>query len=160
MSASKMELALWAVAVALAAIGVASALHAATGGDSVSPRALPAGRSLAAQAAALPGPGEIVDHDVFRLVRRPSPVAYRPELEGVAPPPPPPKLRPPLALSGILGGPPWEALVDGFPGHDASLMVRKGDVVGTLRVRSVSADSVVIAGEDTTWRLGLRRSWP
>ena len=101
-----------------------------------------------------------VEHDPFRLERHASPIAYKPELEGITPPPPPP--RPPhpvLSLSGILGGPPWEALLEGVPGHDGSTLVHQGDVIGMLKIRSVSKDSVVVAGDDTTWRLGLKRAW-
>jgi hypothetical protein len=101
-----------------------------------------------------------VDHDPFRLERHASPIAYKPELEGVAPPPPP--QRPPhptLTVSGILGGPPWDALLEGVPGHDGSMLVHPGDVIGTLKIRSVSRDTVVVTGDDTTWHLALKRTW-
>jgi hypothetical protein len=101
-----------------------------------------------------------VEHDAFRLVRHPSPVIYRPELDGA--PPPPPVAKPPhpaLSVSGILGGPPWAALVDGIPGREGSTLVHAGDVFGGLTVRSVTADSVTIVASDTTWRLGIRRGW-
>src|SRR5262249_2886751 len=121
---------------------------------------LPAAEPLSAPSA--PAATELdatVEHDPFRLERHASPIAYRPELEGVPPPPPPPKQpHPVLSVSGILGGPPWDALVDGVPGHDASTLVHQGDVLGTLKVKSVTRDSVIITGEDTTWRLGLRQT--
>jgi hypothetical protein len=98
--------------------------------------------------------------DPFRLERHPSPIAYRPELEGVAPLPPSPKPpKPPLVLAGILGGPPWEALIEGIPDHAGAVLVRQGDAFGDLKVRSVRRDSVIIQSADTTWRLGIKRTW-
>ena len=100
----------------------------------------------------------IAASDPFRLVRHPSPVAYHPELEG-APPPPPALPKPALTLAGILGGPPWQAILEGIPGRDGPLVVRAGDRVGELTVRSVRRDTVVIAGLDTVWKLTVRRTW-
>ncbi|MBX6330548.1 MAG: hypothetical protein IRY91_01740, partial [Gemmatimonadaceae bacterium] len=86
--------------------------------------------------------------------------AYRVELEGVAPPPPPPAPpKPALALAGLVGGPPWAALLDGVPGRDGTVLVHVGDTLGPLRVRSVSAAGVTISGMDTTWHLTLKRPW-
>jgi hypothetical protein len=98
----------------------------------------------------------LVETDPFRVDRRPSSVAYRPDLEG-APPPPPRPPKPTLVLRGIIGGPPWEAIVDGVPERSTSTVLRQGDVVGALRVRAVGRDTVVIQGADTTWRLTMRR---
>jgi hypothetical protein len=98
------------------------------------------------------------DADPFRLERRPADVAYRPELEG-APPPPPGPPKPALALQGILGGPPWEAIVEGLPGREGGVVVRVGDRAGALLVRRVTRDTVVIAGLDTTWTLTMRSAW-
>ncbi len=121
-------------------------------GDVLSPTLTPPG-SLREAASAL------VAKDPFRFDRHPASVPFRTDLQGAAPPPPPKPPRPALALSGIVGGPPWEALVDGIPGRDGAVLVRKGDVIGELRVRSVGPDSVVIQGADTTWRLGVRKPW-
>jgi len=98
--------------------------------------------------------------DPFRLDHRPSTVAYRAELEGVAPPPPPPvPPKPALALAGLVGGPPWAALLDGVPGRDGSVLVHAGETLGALHVRGVSAAGVTISGMDTTWHLTLKRPW-
>ena len=99
----------------------------------------------------------IVDGDLFRLSRAPSPVAFTTAIEG-APPPPPKPPRPPLAVTGIIG-PPWEAILEGAPGREGAVVVRRGDVLGELQVRSVMRDTVVIQGADTTWRLTVRRAW-
>jgi hypothetical protein len=102
----------------------------------------------------------VAAHDPFRVDHQPSSVAYRPELEGVAPPPPVPKPpKPKLMLAGIIGGPPWEALLDSVPGRDGSVLVRKGDTLGGLRVRSIGRDTVIVQGVDTTWRLIVRQPW-
>jgi hypothetical protein len=92
--------------------------------------------------------------DPFRLDRRPASVAYRPDLEGVAPPPKPAK--PQLALAGLVGG---AALLDGVPGHPATAIVQAGDTLGGLRIRRIGRDTVTVSGADTTWRLTLRHAW-
>lgn len=104
----------------------------------------------------------IVSHDPFRLDHHPAAVPYRPELDGVvtAPPPPPPKPpKPRLALAGILGGPPWTALLDSVPGREGSVLVHKGDTLGGLRIRAVGRDTVIVQGADTVWKLVVRRPW-
>jgi hypothetical protein len=100
----------------------------------------------------------IVGADVFRLVRRPSPVAFRASGDGDPPPAPTPP-KPPLALSGVIGGPPWSGLLDGVPGHDQSVVVHAGDTIAKLLVRSVTRNRVVIVGLDTTWQLTVRNPW-
>jgi len=103
----------------------------------------------------------VAEHDPFRIDHRPATVPYRPELEGGAPqPPPPPKPpKPHLALSGIVGGPPWSAILDSVPGRDGSVLVRKGDTLGGLKVRSVGRDTVIVQGADTVWKLIVKRAW-
>ena len=92
--------------------------------------------------------------DPFRLERRPTSVAYRPDLEGVAPPPKPPK--PVLVLEGLVGS---AALIDGAPGHPTTAIVHAGDTLGGLRIRRVGRDTVIVTDQDTTWRLTLRHAW-
>lgn len=91
--------------------------------------------------------------DPFRLERKPSSVAYRPELEGLPPTPVAP--RPNLRVTGIIGGPPWQAILDGVPGREGSVVVRAGDVIAEqgLTVRAVRRDTVVVHGRDTIWVL-------
>ncbi|MFN2397810.1 MAG: hypothetical protein ABR543_04090 [Gemmatimonadaceae bacterium] len=100
--------------------------------------------------------------DLFRLERKPADVAFERTVEGLHVPPPPPVAEPQqpvLVLSGVIGGPPWEALLDGVPGRTGSVLVRSGDVFGTLTIASVGRDTVVVRGMDTTWVLTLKRSW-
>ena len=100
----------------------------------------------------------IVSADAFRIARRPSPVPFGAAADaGQAPPPKPPK--PPLVLSGIIGGPPWVAVLDGIPGHDQSVLVHDGDTLGGLRIRNVTRNHVLIVGLDTTWRLTVHQPW-
>jgi hypothetical protein len=96
----------------------------------------------------------VIETDPFRFARRPAAIAYRPDLEGLAPPPRPPK--PVLGLSGVVGN---AALIDGIPGHAATSIVRVGDTLGGLRIRRIGRDTVVVSGADTTWRLTVRRPW-
>jgi hypothetical protein len=100
----------------------------------------------------------LVTRDPFRLERKPSGVAYTPAAEG-APPPVAPPARPALAVVGIVGGPPWEALLDGVPGRQGSALVRRGDTLSGLRIRSITKDTVKVTGMDTTWILSVRRAW-
>lgn len=100
-----------------------------------------------------------VSRDPFRLERRPSAVAYLAGLAQEAPSPPSAPPRPALLLAGIMGGPPWTAVVDGIPGASGSTVVRQGQVVVSLRVRRVTRDLVIIEGADTTWTLRLARPW-
>jgi hypothetical protein len=67
----------------------------------------------------------------------------------------PPKPR--LVLRGILGGPPWDALIEGIPGREGSAVVRTGDKLAGLLIRSVRRDTVVVRGADTTWKLTMGR---
>jgi hypothetical protein len=104
--------------------------------------------------------GALIEADPFRLDRRPAPVRYRPELEGAgAPAPPPSPPKPVLVLRGIVGGPPWDAMIDGIPGRQGAVLVHRGDTLGGLTVSVIQRDTVIIHGADTTWRLSIRRSW-
>lgn len=100
-----------------------------------------------------------VARDPFRLTRRPTHVGYDPMrlAEQLAPPAP----KPALQLAGIVweGGRDPTALVEGLPGFEGVRVVRVGDLVAGLRVRSITIDEVRIVGMDTTWVLKLREPW-
>lgn len=97
--------------------------------------------------------------DPFRFTHRPAAVAYDPLrlAEQTAPPAP----KPVLQVAGIVweGGRDPTALVEGLPGVEGVRVVRVGDVVGGLRIRSITADAVRVVGMDTTWLLKVRESW-
>ena len=159
-----LELLLWALALSLALMAGIRVRPGGFRGNAVAAAATapaPVGRVAAESLTA--ASTVIVERDLFRLDRRPSSVPYAPTaVDGppsqVARPP-----RPTLVVTGIVGGPPWEALVDGIPGRPASVVVRRGDVfgdsTGRLVVRRVGPDTVIIAGMDTTWTLTVRKAW-
>ena len=103
-----------------------------------------------------------VANDPFRLVNHPSTVRYDARTEGGigAPAPFVPLIRPQLVLRAIIGGPPWQAIVDGIPGQQPGSIVGSGVVFEKLTVRSVGKDTVVIQGPDTLWKLTLTQGGP
>ena len=100
-------------------------------------------------------------HDVFRLDRKPTSVRYNPaepqQLVGTGPATRPG--RPPLILVGLVGGPNWQALVEGIPGSMGGVILTVGRGVNRIRLDSVRRDSVFLAGLDTTWVLTHRQPW-
>jgi hypothetical protein len=102
-----------------------------------------------------------VTNDPFRLSNTPPEVHYDPVNEaamaargGAFVPPP---VRPQFVLRAIVGGPPWHAVVDGIPGQPPGTLVRPGAQFDKVTVRSVTRDSVVVRGPDTTWVLRFGR---
>ena len=90
----------------------------------------------------------VAEHDPFRLDHRPATVPYRPEQEGAAQRPRSPKPpKPHLALSGIVGGPPWSAILDSVPGREGSVLVKRGDTLGGLEEYDRSDVIAVIVKE-------------
>ncbi|HEU0013974.1 MAG TPA: hypothetical protein VFQ45_09840 [Longimicrobium sp.] len=164
----RLEAMLWALALALALGGWlrwraaepdAAPLSEALAAAPAPPARVP--RARLEEAARLVAAG-----NPFRLERAPAPIGFgAPAVPGMpgmpdgppvfAPPPPP---RPELRITGIVG-PPWQAMLEGVPGRQEAVVVRRGDVLGDLRVRSVTRESAVIAGPDTTWTLTVRRPW-
>ena len=106
----------------------------------------------------------LVDNDPFRVANEPAAVRYDARAEGsggvnpgAAMVPAVPPLRPNFVLRAIVGGPPWQAIVDGFPGRPAEMIVRKGSVIDRIAVTAVYRDSVSLRGPDTAWVLTFRR---
>lgn len=99
-------------------------------------------------------------NDPFRLANAPASVRFNPGNENagaVAMAPVAPLVRPNMTLKAIVGGPPWQAIVDGIPGQPQGTVVRAGNAFDKLVARAVTRDSVVIQGPDTTWVLSFRR---
>jgi hypothetical protein len=159
MTLSRIEVALWSTAIALAAIAMLGARPPHGGGGVVSNaervRLRP---SVANNGDVNHAAISLVETDPFRVSRHPSPIGYRSDLEGALPTPPRVS-RPLLAISGIIGGPPWSAVLEGVPGREAGAVVHPGDTLGGLKIHAVKRDTVVITGMDTTWRLIVRRAW-
>lgn len=103
--------------------------------------------------------GAFVARDPFRIGRRPASVAYNPvrDAQPVAPAPP----KPALALTGVV----WDArgdpsaVLEGLPGIAGPRVVREGDRLGSLEVRRIGRDRVLVVGMDTTWTLVVREPW-
>lgn len=100
---------------------------------------------------------EIIAANVFRHERHAAEVAAQAIARPVAVRPAAPS-RPRLVLRGLVGGPPWDAIIEGIPGHEGSYVVRAGDSIGGLRIHSVHRDGAVIRGMDTTWTLRWGRA--
>jgi hypothetical protein len=104
-----------------------------------------------------------VANDVFRLANAPADARYDPREEtatsrspGGSGAPAVARSRPTLVLKAIVGGPPWQAAVDGIPGQPPGTVVRAGMRFEHLVIRLVSRDSVVVQLPDTTWALTFR----
>lgn len=169
MKGRRMEALLWTLALAFALLGwqrwrgaepTAVAPPGALEAVPPEPRRLPR-EALAAAGRTVAG------GNPFRLDRVPAPIGFRqpgapgfPGMPGEPPPyAPPPPPRPQLAVSGIVG-PPWQALLEGVPGREGSAVaVKRGDVLGELRIREVTRTTVVVSSPDTTWRLTVRKGW-
>ena len=100
----------------------------------------------------------IVEHDPFRVERRPPDVAFGTQAGGASATTATPA-RPQLTVSGIVGGPPWAALLTGVPGHEGTVLVHAGDTLSGFTVRTVHAASLTISGMDTTWHLTVNDPW-
>ncbi|HET7586185.1 MAG TPA: hypothetical protein VFK13_14830 [Gemmatimonadaceae bacterium] len=99
----------------------------------------------------------VADHDLFRVERRPSGVPYLVSLIGAPPPAATP--RPVLVLTGVLGGPPWQGVVEGIPGTQGGVLVLPGSVVNGYKIKAVSESTAIVEGQDTSWTLTLKRGW-
>jgi hypothetical protein len=95
----------------------------------------------------------IIDRNLFRRDRSPAQERVQP----IAAPLTPPVARPHVELRGLMGGPPWEVLLDGVPGHQSSVLMRVGQTIGGVTVTSVKEGTVLLKGADTVWHLTLRR---
>lgn len=103
---------------------------------------------------------EVIVNNPFRISRRPSALPFGSDQNQAQPSEPAPTPRPSLALVGVVGGPPWIALVQGVPGRDGLVVFRRGDTVAGLSVSEVTRQGAVVIGADTLWRLTLKRIVP
>jgi hypothetical protein len=93
----------------------------------------------------------------FRAARKPAPVAFDPNPPAAPAVPAGPK--PLLTLSGIVWGGDPTAVLQGIPGIEGSKVVRRGDVVGGIRVSRIDRERVWLTGLDTAWTLEVRVPW-
>jgi hypothetical protein len=99
----------------------------------------------------------VVTHDPFRLERKPANVAFSitpPAIAGVPPQGPPVR----IALQGMIGGPPWRAIVSGIPGHDGTIMVSSGDTLGGVTIRRIDRSGITVRVKDSTWTVTLAKA--
>jgi hypothetical protein len=101
------------------------------------------------------------NRDPFRVDHTPARARFDPwasaHQQSVPPPPAPP--RPALRLVGMIGGPPWTALVEGIPGREDGVLLRLGEEAGGIRMTRLYGDTVEFTGFDTTWALRARPTW-
>ena len=125
------------------------------------PDAARAAVSMPMSAAASPNADSIVrtilTRTPFRAARRPAAVAFDPRLPTQIEVPATP--RPVLALSGIVWGEDPTAVIQGLPGIEGSKVVRRGYVIGGMKVSRIERDRVWVTGLDTSWTLTVREPW-
>jgi hypothetical protein len=98
------------------------------------------------------------DRDPFRWERQPASVRFNPwepAAPRIAAVPTAPS-KPVLSLVGIVGGPPWTALLEGVPERAAGVLLRLGEQTGGIRLEEVRGDTARFSGFDTTWVLTRR----
>jgi hypothetical protein len=99
---------------------------------------------------------DVIEGNLFRPDRT-APAAS----DGPASPPAPaapPIPRPKFVLRGVIGGPPWDAIIDGLPGRPGGTVVRNGESIGGFSITVRSRDTVRVRGDDTVWTLTLGRA--
>ena len=158
-----MPAALWcaAGAMALAALRIASPS--------------PVGRATAPSIAAAPAPAVHADAESlqtqaadlragnpFRLQRTPTDRLYGTpqgvETSQAANGAPEPSL-PALTLAGIVGGPPWSAVLESGQSERPGMLLRVGEEWNGIRVEWIRSDSVKLVTADTGWIVALKRPW-
>ena len=100
-----------------------------------------------------------VENDPFRLSNEKPDAQVGGAASRARPVGPDPMMRQPLPalfVKAIVGGPPWQAVLSGVPGENQDVVVQVGRAYGGLTIRRVTADSVIVQGADTTWRLTMR----
>lgn len=102
---------------------------------------------------------DVIQRDPFRLSRRPSQVPFIADTLVAAVSAEAKPAAPALLLAGIVGGPPWAAIIEGVPGREGPVVVYRGDTLAGLRVRDVRSDRAVVSSVDTTWVLTIKRTW-
>jgi hypothetical protein len=100
----------------------------------------------------------IVSNDPFRLSNEAPTVRYNPANDGAGGLAAAiPLVRPSLTLKAIVGGPPWQAVIEGLPGQQSGAVAEVGTRFDRIVIRSISRDSVVVQAPDTLWVLRFKR---
>lgn len=64
--------------------------------------------------------------------------------------------KPQLTLRGLVGGPPWDVLVEGLPGREGTTVLRLGQEVSGVTAVSIRGGTATLRGYDTLWTLTFR----
>src|SRR5688500_3989741 len=164
MTAPLIERTLWLGAVIALLAGIVTVHRSSTRAfAAVRPTILPAVGSIPARAIA-DSLESAVEEIAVRNLFRPERTSAEEQEPGkpdviMGMPPQPSVARPRLVLRGVLGGPPWEAIIEGIPGREGSVVLRSGESLGGITVRAVLRDTAWARGFDTTWTLTLARTW-
>lgn len=103
---------------------------------------------------------ELRNRNPFRMERRPTSVRFgSAEVAQVAEVVEVHDHRPNLVLSGIIGGPPWIALIEGIPGREIGVALVQGEEVNGIRLERLQGDTAILSGLDTTWVLMPKQVW-
>jgi hypothetical protein len=96
----------------------------------------------------------LASRDMFRL-----PLSDRSKRLAALPPSIQPMgtTHPTLTIKAIVGGPPWQAIVDGIPGQSQGAIVQAGATFGGIIIASVGRDSVRVRTADSAWTLFYRK---
>jgi len=158
MTSWRLEVALSVVALTLVLVAVHRWTRVSAAPPLAAATIVRAPQSGAALSAAMLDEAALVatEQDPFRLSRTPSHLPFVTRRMVVSAPPPTPFFRGPLVLKGIVGGPPWQAVIDGLPGQPPGTVVSAGNTFDKLVIRAVSRDTVVVQAPDTVWRLTLK----
>lgn len=100
-----------------------------------------------------------VVNDPFRLSNTPSSLRYDPAVDnptGGIGSPVIAQSRPSLVLKAIVGGPPWQAVIDGIPGQPPGTLAVQGSRFDHFLIKAITRDSVIVQGVDTAWVLSFR----
>jgi hypothetical protein len=102
---------------------------------------------------------DVTSGNLFREGRQPADtdVAAGQLPRSVALPIPSTPPKPRLDLRGVIGGPPWQAIIAGLPGHENGVVIAHGEIVAGFSIRFANRDSVIVQGMDTTWHLTMPR---
>lgn len=165
-----LPLALWIAAAALAAAALAAFRGAPAPADDApsASRAAPPASAPSADRGRLRADAALLrDRDPFRLDRAPAaqrygapPVLIMPTPTETAPQPmpaPTPVQAPALSVSGIVGGPPWQAVIENLPGAGRGVLLGVGEEAGGVRVLWIRGDSVAVSSAEKTSVLVLKQ---
>lgn len=117
--------------------------------------------TVAPLAAATLAPRLPVLYDVAKLGRqgafRPLTIRPLPAIDTTIAAKRPAPEPPPVQLKGIIGGPPWLAVLGVNGGGGDDRVLRVGDSLGAVELREVRKDQVTLFYRDSTWTIALRQ---